>query len=72
MRGSATCEKLLSHAEAEATRQVAEAARQAAEEPAERLAAQLRDLGIDPNSVSECDTTPVWFREWFGTVEDHF
>ena len=58
----ATGEKLLSHAESEAARQTAEAARQTAEaarqtaeagrqtaeERAERLAAQLRDLGIDP------------------------
>ena len=47
----ATGEKLLSHAEAEAARQAAEPARQAAEDHVERLAARLRDLGIDPNSI---------------------
>lgn len=40
----ATGEKLLNHAEAEAARQMAEAR-------AERLAAQLRELGIDPDAV---------------------
>ncbi|MEM6520845.1 MAG: Uma2 family endonuclease, partial [Cyanobacteria bacterium P01_C01_bin.70] len=45
----ATGEKLLSHGEAEAARQTAEAARQAAEDRAERLAAQLRALGVDPD-----------------------
>ncbi|MEO1144236.1 MAG: Uma2 family endonuclease [Cyanobacteria bacterium J06638_22] len=39
-----TGEKLLSHAEAEAARQVAQ-------DRAERLATRLRDLGIDPDSV---------------------
>ncbi|PIG93623.1 Uma2 family endonuclease [Gloeocapsopsis sp. IPPAS B-1203] len=39
-----TGEKLLSHAEAEA-------ARQAAQNKAERLTAKLRELGIDPDSV---------------------
>lgn len=43
-----TNEKLLSHAEAEAARQTAEVARQTAEAKAERLAARLRELGIDP------------------------
>jgi Uma2 family endonuclease len=43
-----TNEKLLSHAEAEAARQAAEVARQTAEAKAERLAARLRELGIDP------------------------
>ena len=47
----ATGKKLLSYAEAEASRQAAKAARQAAEENAERLTARLRDLGIDPNSI---------------------
>jgi Uma2 family endonuclease len=47
----ATGEKLLSHAEAEAARQAAETARQAAQDKAERLAARLRALGIDPDSV---------------------
>jgi Uma2 family endonuclease len=47
----ATGEKLLTHAEAEAARQMAEAARQMAEDKAERLAARLRELGIDPDSV---------------------
>jgi Uma2 family endonuclease len=46
-----TGEKLLSHAEAEAARQTAEAARQTAEDRAERLAARLRELGIDPDAV---------------------
>jgi len=53
----ATGEKLLSHAEAEAARQTAELARQTAElarqtaeAKAERLAARLRQLGIDPDS----------------------
>ncbi len=36
---------------AEAARQAAEAARQAAEDKAERLAARLRERGIDPDSV---------------------
>jgi Uma2 family endonuclease len=40
----ATGEKLLSHAESETARQTAEAR-------AERLAARLRDLGIDPDAV---------------------
>lgn len=44
-------EKLLSHAEAEAARQSAAAAQQTAEARAERLAARLRDLGIDPDAV---------------------
>jgi Uma2 family endonuclease len=47
----ATGEKLLTHAEAEAARQAAEAARQTAENKAERLAAKLRELGIDPDLV---------------------
>ncbi|MEM8544930.1 MAG: Uma2 family endonuclease [Cyanobacteria bacterium P01_H01_bin.119] len=60
-----TGEKLLSHAESEAARQTAEAARQTAEvarqmaeaaqqtaeDRAERLAARLRDLGIDPDAL---------------------
>lgn len=54
----ATGEKLLNHAEAETARQVAETARQAAEtarqvaeDKAERLAARLRELGVDPDSL---------------------
>ncbi len=47
----ATGEKLLSHAESETARQTAEAAQQTAEVRAERLAARLRELGIDPDAV---------------------
>ncbi|MBE9077404.1 Uma2 family endonuclease [Romeria aff. gracilis LEGE 07310] len=47
----ATGKKLLSHAESEAARQTAEAARQVAQDRAEQLAARLRSLGIDPDSV---------------------
>ncbi|QSJ17448.1 Uma2 family endonuclease [Nostoc sp. UHCC 0702] len=47
----ATGETLLSHEEEAAARQAAENARQQAEEKAQRLAAKLRELNIDPDTL---------------------
>ena len=48
---AATGQKLLSHEEEAAARQEAEAARQEAEEKSQRLAAKLRELNIDPDTI---------------------
>ncbi len=47
----ATGQTLLTHEEEVAARQQAEAARQQAEERAQRLAAKLRELNIDPECL---------------------
>ncbi|MBD2384385.1 Uma2 family endonuclease [Cylindrospermum sp. FACHB-282] len=47
----ATSEFLLTHQEEVAARQTAETARQEAEEKAQKLAAKLRELNIDPDSL---------------------
>lgn len=47
----ATGEFLLTHEEAEAARRNAEAARRDAQERAQRLAAKLQELGIDPDTL---------------------
>ncbi|WP_375515245.1 hypothetical protein [uncultured Nostoc sp.] len=47
----ATSQILLTHEEEAAARQAAEEARQQTEQKAQRLAAKLRELNIDPDSL---------------------